>query len=172
MGQLASLFSARNYALVLPKSEDEDIGRYVAMHSAERDSVERRPFRRQVDFWAFAIAAALALKLEPRDGSPTSWGKRFIYTSQGILDDNLSSLLAVIAVAKMGHDHPEVAEIRRVVDLANRLAGAGCPYVLRKLSENALRTTPLDRAMVLAGSLQEKIRSDQYTEASRTAAMA
>ena len=160
MGQLASLFSNRAYALVLPKNEDDEIGRYVAMHAGERDSVERRPFRRQVDFWAFSIATALALRLEPRDGPLGSWGKRFIYTSQGILNENLCSLLAVVAVAKMGHDHSEVEDIRRVVDLANRLAGSGCPYVLTKLSESALRTTPLDRALELARSLQEEVQPD------------
>ena len=158
MGQLASLFSRRAYGLVLPKNEDEEINRYVAMHASERDSVDRRPFRRQVDFWAFGIATALALGLEPREGLPSSWGKRFIDTSQGILNEDLCSLLAVVAVAKMGHDHVEVADIRRVVELANRLAGAGSPYVLTKLSESALRTTPLDRALELAKLLQEKAR--------------
>lgn len=160
MGQLASLFSTRSYALVLPKNEDDEISRYVAMHAGERDSAERRPFRRQVDFWAFSIATALALRLEPRDGLPSSWGKRFIYTSQGILDENVCSLLAVIAVAKMGHDHAAVADVRRVVEHANRLAGTGSSYVLTKLSESALRTTPLDRALELARSLQERARSD------------
>ena len=160
MGQLANLFSSRAYALVLPKNEDDEISRYVAMHAGERDSVERRPFRRQVDFWAFSIAAALALRLEPREGLPSNWGKRFIYTSQGILDEDLCSLLAVVAVAKMGHDHVEVTDMRRVVELANRLAGAGSSYVLTKLSESALRTTPLDRTLELAKSLQERVRSD------------
>ena len=79
-------------------------------------------------------------------------------TYQGILDNDLCSLLAVIAVAKLGHDDPEVDEPRRIVELANRLAGAGCPVVLKGLSEIDLRTTPLDRALELARSLQERVR--------------
>ena len=160
MSNFADLFRARGHGLVLPRDDEDAINRYVAMHSAERESAERRPFRRQVDFWAFSIATALALKLEPREGPTGRWGKKFIDTSQGIMDNDLCSLLAVIAVAKLGHDDPEVNESRRIVELANRLAGAGCPVVLKKLLENPLRTTPLDQALELARSLQGRVRSD------------
>ncbi len=145
---------------MLPRDDEDTISRYIAMHSGEPESVERRPFRRQVDFWAFCIATALALRLQPREGPTARWGKNFIYTSQGIMDNDLCSLLAVIAVAKLGHDDPEVTETRRIVDLANRLAAAGCPVVLKKLSESPLRTTPLDQALQLARSLQEQLHSE------------
>lgn len=154
MSDFGDLFRAKGHALVLPRDNDDEINRFVGMHSGERENVERRPFRRQVDFWAFCIATALALKLEPRTGPAGGWGKSFIYTSQGIMDDDLCSLLAVVAVGRLGHDNPEVTEIRRIVDLANRLAAAGCPVVLKKLSDNPLRTTPLDQMLELARSLQ------------------
>ena len=157
MSDFADIFRAKGRALVLPKEDEDAINRYVAKHSGEPENVERRPFPRQVDFWVFSIATALALELAPREGPPSRWGKTFIYTSQGIMDDDLCALLAVIAVAKLGHDHPEVAEPGRIVDLANRLAGAGCPEVLKKLAESYLRTTPLDRALELARSLQEQV---------------
>ena len=160
MSDFADLFSRRGYSLFLPKSEEAQIGRYVAMHSSDRASVERRPFRRQVDLWAFSIVAALAWDLAPQDGPPTSWGNIFNYTNNGILNSDLCSLLSVIAIAKLGHDDPEAGEPRRIVDLANRLAGAGCPVVLRKLSENALRTTPLDQAIELARTLRDHIQSE------------
>jgi len=156
----ASNFRHRYLGLVLPRAEEEQIDRYVAMHSSERASFERRPFRRQVDFWAFSLTAALAWDLPPREGAPSGWGKVFIYTNQGILDEDLSSLLGVVAVAKLGHDDPEVGDSRRIVELANRLAGAACPAVLRKLSEDALRTTPLDRAIELARTLQDQVRTN------------
>ena len=76
VSDFADLFSRRGHSLVLPESDEDQINRYVAMHSSDRASVERRPFRRQVDFWAFSIVAALAWDLEPRDGPPSSWGKR------------------------------------------------------------------------------------------------
>ena len=161
VSDFADIFKSRNHGLVLPRDDDDAINRYVAMHSGERESVERRPFRRQVDFWAFSIATALTLKLEPREGPVGRWGKKFIETSQGIMDSDLCALLAVIAVAKLGHDDPEVSEPRRIVDLANRLAGAGCPVVLKELEETDLRTTPLDRALELARSLQDRVRTNE-----------
>ena len=161
MSDFANLFQSRYYGLVLPTRDKAEIERYVAMHSGGSVSLERVPFRRQVDFWAFSIVAALAWDLEPLDGPATKWGTVFIYTSQGIMDNDLCSLLAVVAVAKMGHDDPDVGDPRRIVDLSNRLAGAGCPVVLEKLSENALRTTPLDRAIELARSLQQHVRLDE-----------
>ena len=159
VSDFAAIFKSRSHGLVLPKDDDDAITRYVAMHSGERENVENRPFPRQVDFWAFSIATALALKLKPRDGSITRWGKSFIYTYQGILDNNLCSLLAVIAVAKLGQDHPEVDEPKQIIELANRLAGAGCPVVLKELSENVLRTTRLDRGLEFANFLQGSARS-------------
>lgn len=162
MSDFANLFQSRSYGLVLPTRDKAQIERYVAMHSGGSVSLERVPFRRQVDFWAFSIVTALARDIEPLDDGPaTRWGTVFIYTSQGIMDNELCSLLAVVAVAKMGHDDPDVGDPRRIVDLSNRLAGAGCPVVLKELSENALRTTPLDRAIELARSLQEHVRSDE-----------
>ena len=161
VSDFADILKSRSYGLVLPQEDDDEINRYVAMHSGERESVERRPFRRQVDFWAFSIATALTLKIEPREGTVGQWGKTFIYTSQGILDNDLGSLLAVIAVAKLGHDDPEVDEPRRIVEISNRLAGAGCPVMLKELAEIDLRTTPLDRALEFANSLQDQLQSNK-----------
>lgn len=155
MSSFASLLSAQGHALVLPKTHDEEISRYVSTQSTERGSAERRPFRRQVDFWAFSIATALAMDLQPMENSPSRWGKTFIYTSQNILDEDICTLLVVITVAKVGYDDPEVGEPKRIIDLANRLAGAGCPMVLKKLSEDTLRTTPLDRVIDFARLLQD-----------------
>ena len=126
----------------------------------DRENVESRPFPRKLDFWAFCIVTALALRLEPRAGPPSRWGQNFIYTNSGIIDDDLASLLAIVAVAKIGLDDPEVTESRRIVELANRLAAAGCPEVLRKLQNSPLRTTPLDQVLEFARSLQEQVYDD------------
>ena len=75
MSDFADLFRAKGHGLMLPRDDEDAINRYVAMHSGERQSVERRPFPRQVDFWAFSIATALALKLEPREGPTGAVGK-------------------------------------------------------------------------------------------------
>lgn len=155
----SDLFRATSHSLVLPSDHKDAISRYVAMHASDRTNVENRPFPRQVDFWAFCIATALALKLEPRDGVPSRWGQKFIDTPQGVMDDDLCSLLAVVAVAKFGLDDPGVTESGRIIELANRLAAAGCPEVLRKLEKSPLSTTPLDQALEFARSLLDVARS-------------
>ena len=158
MNDFRSRFSTHHYGLVLPKENRDQIDRYVAMHSQNKASIERVPFPRQVDFWAFSIATALAKKLEPLNAPPSRWGKTFIYTSQSILSNDLCSLLAIIAIARIGHNDPNAIDPKRIIDLANRLAGSGCPVVLKKLSENSLRTTPLDRVIELARSLKESVQ--------------
>ena len=154
MDNFEKMFLGRSFGLMLPKRDKSQIEKYVAMHSSINVRAENSPFPRQIDFWAFSIAAALVLKLDPLDGPPSRWGTVFIYTSQGVMNNDLCSLLAVVAVAKMGCESPDVADPQRIVELSNRLAGAGCPKVLEKLSVNALRTTPLDRAIELARSLK------------------
>ena len=161
MNTFRATFAGRSDGLVLPSADNEKIETYVAKQSRTRGDVESVPFPRKVDFWAFSICAALAMNLPPKDGVISRWGTRFIYAYQGILDENLSALLAVIAAARMGHDHPDVDNPAKIIELANRLAGSGCPVVLQKLSEDTLRTTPLDRVISLARSLQDRDRINE-----------
>lgn len=146
-----------NYRLVLPKNDKERVERYIAKQSATRGNVENVPFRRTVDFWAFALSTALAKEMEPITGPVSQWGTGFIYTYQGILDEDLCCLLAVVATAKFGLDSPDVNNASKIIELANRLAGAGTPVVLDKLTENSLRTTPLDQVITFARQLQHSV---------------
>ncbi|MYA67763.1 MAG: hypothetical protein F4Y22_10985 [Gammaproteobacteria bacterium] len=164
MRDFADILKSRSIGLVLPRECDDEINRYVAMHSGEREDVEHRPFRRQVDFWTFCIAIALAYGLELSDGTVSKWGKTFIYTNQGILNNDIGSLLAVVTVARLGHEDPNIDEPGRIIELANRLAGAGCPLVLKELAKPDLRTTPLDRVLELASKMQDEIRSTVHVE--------
>lgn len=143
-----------NHRLVLPKDDKDRAERYVAKQSATRGNAESVPFHRTVDFWAFALGTALAKNLEPMSGPVSRWGTGFIYTYQGILDEDLCGLLAVIAAAKLGVDNPDVNNAGKIIELANRLAGAGTPIVLSKLAENSLRTTPLDQVITFARQLR------------------
>ncbi len=159
MKDFADILRSRTIGLVLPREDDDQINRYVAMHSSGRQDIENRPFRRQVDFWAFCIGTALARNLDLREGAVSKWGKSFIYTNQGIIDNDLGSLLAVITVSRLGHQDSGIDEPGRIIELANRLAGAGCSVVLKELAKPDLRTTPLDRVLEFATGMQEKMKS-------------
>lgn len=159
MNEFYNRLASREYGLRLPTNDKDQIERYVA-RSGRSESNERVPFLRQVDFWAFSLATALALKLEPYSGASPQWGTVFIYTRQGILSNDLCSLLAIVATDRMGIESPEVDDPQKIIELANRLAGAGCSEVLKKLSRSQLRLTPLDRTLSLARELLNKSRSD------------
>lgn len=154
MSEFRERFREANISLTLPRENENDVNRLVRMHSGEKRNIELRPFRRQLDFWAFCIAAALSIQLAPREGSYQK--KMFIQTSQDIMSEDLCAFLAVIAIAKLGHDSPEAGEIKHIIELANRLAAAGCPYVLQKIGENAL-ISPLDQAIGLARMLRNNM---------------
>lgn len=157
MNEFFDRLSSRQYGLRLPTRYKDQVERYVAQLGRDV-SPERIPFQRQVDFWAFSIVTALTRKLEPLAGAPSQWGTVFLYSHQGVMDNDLCSLLAVVATAKRGIDSPDIDDPGRIIEMSNRLAGAGCPVVLQELSEAALRTTPLDRAVTLAKSLLSEAR--------------
>ena len=158
MNEFYDRLCTREYGLRLPTRYKDQVERYVAHQSGRDVSAERIPFQRQVDFWAFSIITALTRKLEPLAGTPSRWGTVFIYSKQGVMDNDLCSLLAVVATAKMGIDSPDIDDPGKIIDMSNRLAAAGCPVVLQELSKAALRTTPLDRAITLAKSFLSEAR--------------
>ena len=158
MNEFFDRFSSHQHGLRLPTGDKDQIARYVAQTRRD-DSAENVPFKRQVDFWAFSIVTALTMKLEPLADAPTKWGTVFIYSTQGVMNNDLCSLLAVVAIDRMGIDNHDFDDPAKIIDMSNRLAGAGCPVVLRHLSDSSLRTTPLDRAITLARSLITEVRS-------------
>ena len=154
MSEFRERFRSANCSLTFPREFENEINRIVQMHSGERGSIERRPFRRQVDFWMFCIAVALSDQLAPRDGKYQK--KMFIQTSQDIISEEFCAFLAIIAVAKFSHDSPEAGEVKHIIELANRLAAAGCPLVIQKFKENIF-TSQLDQAVELARTLRNNM---------------
>ena len=155
-----SLLSAQAHSLLLPKKHKAEVERYVLMHQMTGATPERAPFHRQVDFWAFSIAAALAKGLLPlQENPPSRWGDKFVDTHNVEMSDDLCALLAVVAMAHLGLEHPEVGSPRRIIDLGNRFAAVGCPIVLDQLSENVLKPT-LDRAIDLARDLYQQAQTE------------
>ena len=132
-------------------------------------SPEYSPFQRQLNFWALAIVSAIALELPPLEDPPSKWGERFIDTTKVRMPDELCELLAVIAFAKLGHEHEEIDSPKAIVNLGNRLAGAGCPELLKAVNDSGIRLTPLDRALEFTKGLYEKqMNSETEGSASQT----
>ena len=151
MVYFAQLLTQKAYPLRLPRKYSDDVQRRVLQHQAT--TPERAPFRRQLDFWAFSITTAMAQDLAPLDQQSSKWGKRFIDTRNVTIPENLADLLAVIAFHHLGYEHEGIYEPAQVIEVSNRLAGAGCPVVLEHLNSSDLRLTPLDKALNLAASM-------------------
>ena len=92
MSYFTILLSSQAHTLRLPENSKDDVERYVLQHRKGAVSPERAPFRRQIDFWAFSIATALASRIAPlREGSST-WGKKFADTRSVQISDSLCEI--------------------------------------------------------------------------------
>ena len=158
MSYFTHLLSSHAHTLRLPEKSKVDIERYVQQHQTGGGvSLERVPFRRQIDFWAFSIATALASGMAPLAEESSTWGKKFADTRSVQVPDSVCEILAVVALAELGPDHDGIDDPKQLIELGNRLAGAGCPKVLEQLGNRDLRLTALDKALEFAASLRAKV---------------
>ena len=154
MNYFTNLLSTHAHTLRLPTQSKDDIERYVLQHQKGSVSPERAPFRRQLDFWALAIASAIARGIPPMEEPSARWGQKFADTRSVQMPDGLCEMLAVIALATLGPDHEGVDHPADIIELGNKFAGAGCPELLKQLNNPDLRTTALDKALEFATSLR------------------
>ena len=157
MNYFTTLLSSQAHTLRLPENSKGNVERYVLQHQKGAVSPERAPFRRQIDFWAFSIATALANGMAPLPEGSSTWGKKFADTRSVQMPDGLCEMLAVIALTELGYDHDGIDDPKQIIELGNRLAGAGCPKVLEQLSDPDLRLTALGKALEFATSLRSEV---------------
>ena len=159
MNYFTTLLSSQAHTLRLPDKSKDDIERYVLQHQKGAVTPERAPFRRQLDFWAFAIATAIAHGTPPLTQPSSSWGRKFADTRSVQMPDGLCEMLAVVALTTLGSEHEGIDDPVQIIELGNRLAGAGCPDLLKQLSEPDLRITTLDKALEFARSMRSSVQT-------------
>jgi hypothetical protein len=152
-----TVFSSQAFTLRLPSDVKADVELYVAQHQKGTVSMERAPFRRQLDLWAFALATALSESLDPRESPSSKWGTKFADTRSVQLPDALCDLLAVVALSRLGPENEAIDDPAQIIELGNCLAGAGCPLVIAQLKSPDLRVTTLEKALEFASSLRAKM---------------
>ena len=152
MAYFSQLLTQKAHTLRLPKNSTEHVQRLVRMHQSA--SVERAPFHRQLDFWAFCIVTASAEGLSRLEGPSSKWGAKITSTKDVEISDKLADLLAVVAFQQLGPEHEGINDPSQIIEVGNCLAGAGCPVVLEHMSSKDLRSTPLDKALNLAATLR------------------
>jgi len=150
---------SKTHALRLPKKSGDDIKLFVRQaQSTGSVNPEDVPFRRQLDFWAFAIVTAVARGMPPLQQPSNKWGRKFADTDirSVQMSDELCDLLAVIAFAMLGPEHKGIDDPGQIIEVNNQLAGAGCPELLKQLRKPDLRITTLDKALEFASSLRSE----------------
>ena len=155
MAYFAQLLTQKAHTLRLPERSADDIQRLVQIHQAT--SVERAPFRRQLDFWAFSIATALAEDLDPLEGPSSKWGNKFVDTRAVDMPEPLCDILTIAAFHQLGFEHEGIDDPAQIIEVGNCLAGAGCPVVLDQLNSRDLRLNPLDNLLRFAAHLYNKV---------------
>ena len=117
------------------------------------------PFRRQVDFWLLCLGVAVADDLQPREGSPSAWGYKFVDTREVQLHNDVYNLLAIVAFEQLDHNPDQIDDPARIIDVANSLAGTACSRVLSDITSKELRRSPLDKALAVArGAIERAVR--------------
>ena len=157
MSYFSSVLSSQAHTLRLPTNAKNDIERYVLQHQKGGATPERTPFRRQIDFWAFSIATAVALGLPPLEEKSSKWGKKFADTRAVQMPEDICDLLAVLALTELGPEHQGLDDSAEMVELGNRFAGAGTPEVLARLQDPDLRLTALEKALEFAGTMYSEV---------------
>jgi hypothetical protein len=158
--EIGAMFNTSALPLRIPLELRDRVHRYVRQHQGSALVAEQAPFRRQLDFWTAAIAVACAKGLQPRPGSSTTWGEKFVDTRAVQIDPRVADLLVVLAAGEYGIADERLSDPAEVIELANRYAAAGAPTVLNWLEDPNLRQTQVEK--VLAG-LKESRRAAAAT---------
>lgn len=154
MNHFRALLTTRTHPLFLPAKRKNDIQRYVRQHQkGAAGNPEAAPFGRQLDFWALALATAVARGISPAASPPSQGGHKFADTRSVELSEELCELLAVVALGALGADDEGLEDPARIIELANRYAAAGCDELLLRLRDPDLRLSTLDKALEFARKL-------------------
>ena len=157
MNYFTTLLSSQAHTLRLPEGSKDDIERLVLQHQKGSVSPDRAPFRRQLDFWSLAVVSAVALDIPPLGKPSSTWGRKFADTRSVQMPDGVCELLAVVALTILGPEGEGIDEPAQIVELGNRLAGAGCPEVLKRVHDPDLRLTALDKTFEFATNLRSDV---------------
>ena len=125
MSPIHRLITSGAYALRLPEAHEAAVHRVVQQHQAGGARPEQHPFARQLNFWALALATAVARGSEPVDSSVRL--RKFVDTRAVEMPERLCELLSILALVTLGPEHEDVDDPAAIVKLANRYAAAGLP---------------------------------------------
>ena len=125
-----------------------------------RVSVGRSPFPRKVDLWFAGLSLAVLKNLEPIDLTKKQKREIVSIISGDIFDTDgwQAQAIILIAVARKGNLEV-VLKPREMMDIANGLAAAGVPHIVKMLNEGP--QTPIWN---LSDAFEKLLQSDDIAE--------
>ena len=145
----------RNMTLISPETQRENYDHYCQAGAGAK--ADKTPFPRKVDLWFTGLSLAARKKLDPIDLTKE---KTVSIISGNIFNTDgwQAQAIMLIAIAVEGN-LDVVLNPRRMMDIANGLAAAGVPHIVKMLSEG-----PEDPIWNLSDAFVELLQSDTTTE--------
>ena len=148
----------RNMNLISPKTQQDDYDHYC--QAGQRAKADASPFPRKVDLWFAGLSLAARKKLDPIDLKNLKKKETDDIISGDIFNTDgwQAQAIMLIAVAVKGNLEV-VLNPRQMMDIANGLAAAGVPHIMKMLNEGP--RTPIWN---LSDAFEKLLRSDTVTE--------
>ena len=150
----------QNMQIISLKTQRDDYDAYC-QSGQSRVSVERSPFPRKVDLWFAGLSLAALKNLEPINLKEMEKKKETVGIISGdIFNTDGWQAQAIMLVAIAAEDNLEVIlNPRRMMDIANGLAAAGVPHIVKMLSDG-----PEKAIWNLSDAFEKLLQSDNIAE--------
>ena len=127
----------RGMPIISLETQRDDYDAYC-QSGKSRVNVERSPFPRKVDLWFAGLSLAVLKNLEPIDLTKKKKDEKVGIISGNIFDTDgwQAQAIMLMAIAVKGN-LAVVLNPSEMMDLANGLAAAGVPHIVKMLNEGA-----------------------------------
>ena len=145
----------RNMTIISPVTQQEDYDHYC--QTGQRTKADTSPFPRKIDLWFAGLLLATRKNLKPID---LMTEKTVSIISGDIFNTDGWQAQAIMLIAIAVEGEVEVVlEPRRMMDIANGLAAAGVPHIVKMLNEGAQK--PIWN---LSDAFEKLMKSDSIKE--------
>ena len=149
----------RGLQIISPITQQEDYD-YYCQAGQPRAKADRSPFPRKVDLWFAGLSLAARQNLKPMDLKKLKKKDTTSIISGAIFDTDGWQAQAIMLIAIAVEGKLEVVlNPRRMMDIANGLAAAGVPHIIRMLNEGA--ENPIWN---LSDAFEKLLKSEPVTE--------
>lgn len=142
--------------IISPETQRTDYDHYC-QKGQQKAKVDKSPFPRKIDLWFAGLSLAVRKKLDPIDLKKE---KTVSIISGEIFNTDGWQAQAIMLIALAVKDNLEVVlNPREMMDIANGLAAAGVPYIVKMLNEGSQ-----EPIWNLSDSVEKLLQSEPVTE--------